>query len=256
MPSNESIFDKYNMSAAERRLVMSVVVVLMVVLAWMAFNSIDDPGATNTKIVKAENNIKQFKAEIAKDAGYKKRIAELEGMNSAVENRNQEVDLRGKVARLKQDSGLNIYSLGNPDSKPGDFFVEQSMTIRFNGKEEQVVSFLMRLGSDEDSLMRISSFSIKPDGRSNPTKLTGSATVTASYQKDYIAPPAEEAGEVTAEPSATPEPAANPAEPAKPSTEPVVAAKEKPESKPEAKPTPEPASTTRRIPTRRVRTSQ
>ena len=71
-----------------------------------------DPGETNAKIVKAENNIKKFKAEIAKDAGYKKRIAELEGMNSAVENRNQEVDLRSKVARLKRESGLNIYDLG------------------------------------------------------------------------------------------------------------------------------------------------
>ena len=256
MPSSESIFDKYNMSAAERRLVMSVVVVLMVVLAWMAFTSIDDPGETNAKIVKAENNIKKFKAEIAKDAGYKKRIAELEGMNSAVENRNQEVDLRSKVARLKRESGLNIYDLGKQTSKPGDFFVEQSMRIQFNGKEEQIVNFLMRLGGDEDSLMRISRFSVSPDGQSNPTKLRGLATVTASYQKDYIAPPAEEAGEGTAEPSATPEPAANPAEPAKPSTEPVDAAKEKPESKPEAKPTPEPASTKRRIPTRRVRTSQ
>ena len=45
--------------------------------------------------------------------------------------------------------------------------------------------------------------------------------------EDYIAPPAEEAGEGTAELSATPEPAANPVEPAKPSTEPVDAAKEK-----------------------------
>ena len=255
MPSNESIFDKYNMSAAERRLVMSVVVVLVVVLAWTAFTSIDDPGETNAKIVKAENNIKKFKAEIVKDAGYKKRIAELEGMNSAVENRNQEVDLRGKVARLKQDSGLNIYSLGKPDSKPGDFFVEQSMTIRFNGNEEQVVSFLMRLGSDEDSLMRISSFSIKPDGRSNPTKLTGSATVTASYQKDYMAPPPEEAGKGTTEPSGTSEPAAKPAEPAKPSTEPAVVAKEETETKPEAKPKADPPKT-KRVPSRRVRKTQ
>ena len=130
------------------------------------------------------------------------------------------------------------------------------MRIQFNGKEDQIVNFLMRLGGDEDSLMRISRFSVSPDGQSNPTKLRGLATVTASYQKDYIAPPAEEAGEGTAELSATPEPAANPVEPAKPSTEPVDAAKEKPESKPEAKPTPEPASTKRRIPTRRVRTSQ
>ena len=124
-------------------------------------------------------------------------------MNSAVENRNQEVDLRSKVARLKRESGLNIYDLGKQTSKPGDFFVEQSMRIQFNGKEDQIVNFLMRLGGDEDSLMRISRFSVSPDGQSNPTKLRGLATVT-SYQKDYIAPPPEETGKAQLSQAAPP----------------------------------------------------
>ena len=142
MPSSESIFDKYNMSAAERRLVMSVVVVLVVVLAWMAFTSIDDPGETNAKIVKAENNIKKFKAEIAKDAGYKKRIAELEGMNSAVENRNQEVDLRSKVARLKRESGLNIYDLGKQTSSPAIFLWNKVCEFNSMGRRIKSLIFL------------------------------------------------------------------------------------------------------------------
>jgi len=222
------------MSAAERRLVMFVVVALVFVLAWMAFTNINDPGKTNAKIKTTEENIDKFKAEIAKDIGYKKRIAELEGLNSAVENRNQEVDLIGRVTRLQSESGLNIFKKSSPTSKPGDFFVEQSMRIQFNGKEEQIVNFLMRLGSDEDSLMRISRFDISPDGRSNPTKLKGSATVMASYQKDYVAPPPPSAGKGTVKSSGTSEPA------------------EKPEAKPETKP----AGTKRRIPTRRVRTPQ
>ena len=254
MPSRESIFDKYNMSAAERRLVMSVVVALMVALAWMAFTSIDDPGKTSAKIFTAEKNIDKFQEEIDKDDGYKRRIAELEGMNSAVENRNQEVDLTYRVTRLQNQSGLNIFNKKSPQSDPGDFFVEQSMRISFNGKEEQVVNFLRMLSSDEDSLMRISRFAISPD-KSSRNKLTGDATVIASYQKDYIAPPPKAAGEGTAEPSGTSEPAAKPAEPAKPPTEPAVVAKEETETKPEAKPKADPPKTKRSIP-RRVRTSQ
>ena len=254
MPSRESIFDKYNMSAAERRLVMSVVVALMVALAWMAFTSIDDPGKTSAKIFTAEKNIDKFQEEIDKDDGYKRRIAELEGMNSAVENRNQEVDLTYRVTRLQNQSGLNIFNKKSPQSDPGDFFVEQSMRISFNGKEEQVVNFLRMLSSDEDSLMRISRFAISPD-KSSRNKLTGDATVIASYQKDYIAPPPEETGEGTAEPSGTSEPAAKPAEPAKPPTEPAVVANEETETKPEAKPKADPPKTKRSIP-RRVRTSQ
>lgn len=255
MPSRESIFDKYNMSAAERRLVMSVVVALMVALAWMAFTSIDDPGKTSAKIFTAEKNIDKFQEEIDKDDGYKRRIAELEGMNSAVENRNQEVDLTYRVTRLQNQSGLNIFNKKSPQSDPGDFFVEQSMRISFNGKEEQVVNFLRMLSSDEDSLMRISRFAISPD-KSSRNKLTGDATVIASYQKDYIAPPPEAAGEGTAEPSATPEPAAKPVEPAKPPTEPAVVAKEETETKPEEKPKADPAKTKRIVPSRRVRKTQ
>ena len=255
MPSRESIFDKYNMSAAERRLVMSVVVALMVALAWMAFTSIDDPGKTSAKIFTAEKNIDKFQEEIDKDDGYKRRIAELEGMNSAVENRNQEVDLTYRVTRLQNQSGLNIFNKKSPQSDPGDFFVEQSMRISFNGKEEQVVNFLRMLSSDEDSLMRISRFAISPD-KSSRNKLTGDATVIASYQKDYIAPPPEAAGEGTAEPSATPDPAAKPVEPAKPPTEPAVVANEETETKPEAKPKADPAKTKRIVPSRRVRKTQ
>ena len=129
------------------------------------------------------------------------------------------------------------------------------MRISFNGKEEQVVNFLRMLSSDEDSLMRISRFAISPD-KSSRNKLTGDATVIASYQKDYIAPPPEAAGEGTAEPSATPDPAAKPVEAAKPPTEPAVVAKEETETKPEAKPKADPAKTKRIVPSRRVRKTQ
>ena len=52
MANRESIFDKYNMSAGERRVVMFVVVVLIGVLAWMAFDIIPKPEQTNVKISK------------------------------------------------------------------------------------------------------------------------------------------------------------------------------------------------------------
>ena len=46
MANRESIFDKYNMSAGERRVVMFVAVVLIGVLAWMAFDMIPKPEQT------------------------------------------------------------------------------------------------------------------------------------------------------------------------------------------------------------------
>mgnify|MGYP001368148026 CR=1 FL=1 len=95
MPSRESIFDKYNMSAAERRLVMSVVVALMVALAWMAFTSIDDPGKTSAKIFTAEKNIDKFQEEIDKD--------EIDYM---------EIDFEG-VEYLEDENSGQIYSVNH-----------------------------------------------------------------------------------------------------------------------------------------------
>ena len=64
MASNESIFDKLNLSSGERRLVMFVLVVLLCALTWMVWGMIPDPGATQQKIDKAENDLKRFDGEI------------------------------------------------------------------------------------------------------------------------------------------------------------------------------------------------
>ena len=52
MANRESIFDKYNMSAGERRIVMFVLVVLIGVLAWMAFDMIPKPEQQMSKLKK------------------------------------------------------------------------------------------------------------------------------------------------------------------------------------------------------------
>ena len=57
MASNESIFDKLNLSSGERRLGMFVLVVLLCALTWMVWGMIPDPGATQQKIDKADKNL-------------------------------------------------------------------------------------------------------------------------------------------------------------------------------------------------------
>ena len=251
MANRESIFDRYNMSSGERRLVMSVLVVLVIVLAWMAFDSIDDPATTKREIDKLEKKRDSFTNEINQASAYKARISELEGAGSAVANKEQEVDMLRIVSALSADSGITIERDYPVESTENDFFIEKSLRIRYSGKEDQIVNFLRLVGEKTNSLVRVSDMDLGPDR--NKTKLQGIMKLTSSYQKNYIGPPP---ATTPAKPSSIPEPATKPSEPAKPAIEPVVAAKEEPESKPEAKPTPEPASTKRRIPTRRVRTSQ
>ena len=129
------------------------------------------------------------------------------------------------------------------------------MRIDFSGKENQIVDFLWKLG-ESDSLVRVSEMRVRPD--KNRYKLEGWMELTASYQKNVIAPvvavtpsaeePKIDTTELTSE-SKTPEPKTAEVETTKSESKPVV--KKVPEAK-----TDKPNSTKRRIPTRRVRETQ
>lgn len=254
MANRESIFDKYNMSAGERRVVMFVAVVLIGVLAWMAFDMIPKPEQTNVKINKINRDLKSWKIERFKVDSYKEQINELEGMSSAVVQEEQEVDMSRTINKLEASSGINVSRQGRVNTETNNFFIEKSMRIDFSGKENQIVDFLWKLG-ESDSLVRVSEMRVRPD--KNRYKLEGWMELTASYQKNVTAPvvvvaPSEQAKidktELISE-SKTTDPKTTEAD--KPESEPKPVVKKEPESK-----TDKPNSTKRRIPTRRVRETQ
>ena len=144
--------------------------------------------------------------------------------------------MRKFINRLTAANGVDIDSTTSADPKTGDFFIEQSMTIRFSSKESDLVNFLWKLGSS-DTMVRVSQMRVNPD--KNRYRLSGSMTLTASYQKDVKATKPKPATEAKAKPVAA-KPAAKP-EPAKP--------------KAETKPA-KPSGTKRTIPTRRARKTQ
>jgi Tfp pilus assembly protein PilO len=235
MASNESIFDKLNLSSGERRLVMIVIVVLMLALMWMVWGMIPSPSATQLKIAKAQSQLDEFQEEINKTDSYHQQISKLEGLGSAVIPIEQEVDMRAFINRLTAASGVDITSRASAEPKTSDFFIEQSMTIRFSSKESDLVNFLRKLGSS-DSMVRVSQMRVNPD--KNRYRLDGSMTLTASYQKDVKATKPKPATEAKAEP-VTPKPESKPA-----------AAKPKPAAKPAKRPV------TKRVIPRKVRKTQ
>ena len=80
MASNESIFEKLNLSSGEQRLVMIVIVVLMLALMWMVWGMIPSPSATKQEIAKAQTLLNSFQEEIKKTVDYHQRISTLEGL--------------------------------------------------------------------------------------------------------------------------------------------------------------------------------
>ena len=92
MASNESIFEKLNLSSGEQRLVMIVIVVLMLALMWMVWGMIPSPSATKQEIAKAQTLLNSFQEEIKKTDDYHQRISTLEGLGSEVIKIERPVD--------------------------------------------------------------------------------------------------------------------------------------------------------------------
>ena len=239
MASNQSIFDKLNLSSGERRLVMFVLVVLMCALAWMVWGMIPDPAATRQKITKAGQDLAHFQGEIVNTDKYNRRISELEGMGSAVVPVEQEFTMRRTINSLTAANGVRVTRLGRMTTKTNEFFHEKTMRIDFSSKESDIVKFLWKLGGS-DSMVRVSDMRVRPD--KNRYRLEGWMNLTASYQKDPKA--------VRTQPAAVAEAKAKPAaskakpKPAKPET--------KPEKTKPAKPETKPSGGRRKVPTRSI----
>ena len=253
MASNQSIFDRLNLSSGERRLVMFVLVVLMCALAWMVWGMIPDPGETQKKIAKAKTQLNSFTNEIGKAQLYEGKIRTLEGLGSAVTPIEQEFTMRRTINNLTAANGVRVTRLGRTTTKTNEFFHEKTMRIDFSSKESDVVNFLWKLGGS-DSMVRVSDPLIKPD--KNRYRLDGWMNLTASYQKDPKAtqPKPAAAKPAAAKPAteAKPEPVAAKPKPAKP--KPAKPETKADETKP-AKPKTKPSGSKRTLP-RRVRKTQ
>ena len=242
------------MSAGERRIVMFVLVVLIGVLAWMAFDMIPKPEQTNVKINKINRDLKSWIAERNKVGSYKEQINKLEGMSSAVVQEEQEVDMSRAINKLEASSGINVSRQGRVNTETNNFFIEKSMRIDFSGKESQIVDFLWKLG-ESDSLVRVSEMRVRPD--KNRYKLEGWMELTASYQKNVTAPLVTVTSSLQPQidsvnsTSKSNKPDTKATEIEKPNSEPKPVVKKESASQPVKQ-----NNTKRRIPTRRVRETQ
>lgn len=241
MASNQSIFDKLNLSSGERRLVMFVLVVLMCALAWMVWGMIPDPAATRQKITKAGQDLAHFQGEIVNADKYNRRISELEGMGSAVVPVEQEFTMRRTINNLTAANGVRVTRLGRMTTKTNEFFHEKTMRIDFSSKESDIVKFLWKLGGS-DSMVRVSDMRVRPD--KNRYRLEGWMNLTASYQKDPKAVRTQPAAVAVAEAKAKPAASEAKPKPAKPET--------KPEKTKPAKPETKPSGGRRKVPTRSI----
>ena len=192
-----SLISKLNLRPQERRYLVVVAVVVFVVLnIWLVWPRFKDWRQVKGDYEKALAELRKYQKEVAQIPRFESKLKDLENIGSNVIPEEQELDL---VRIVQTQTRLSGVSVTRQDARPktsttktNQFFEEQTLTMGIEARNEELVSFLVSLAST-NSLIRVQELGLRPDNPANPTKLVGSVTLVASYQKSppvQSAPPA------------------------------------------------------------------
>lgn len=182
----KSLFDRLNLGALERRIVVAALLVLFVVLnAMFVWPQFKDWNRVQGEIKRAKDTLASFQKEVDGLPALQKKEESLKGTGGAqLASAEMALALMRVVEPKARAAGVNVMSY-NPGTGFGvstnSYFEEQSLRISFqNTGDAELLKFMVSLG-ENNSTIRIRDLTVKPD----PTqmKLMGELTMVASYQK-------------------------------------------------------------------------
>ena len=191
-----SFFDKLNLRAGERRLVVIVgLVVFLLVNIWFVRPYFSEWGKTQAAIAAANANLEKAKKKIAAakgPQGYEAQLRNLESQGETIAADEQDIQLLRTVMNQVGESKISVTQYGTVQKSAvtatNEFFEEQSMKISISGGEKELVDFLVNIGSG-NSMIRVRDMDLRPPDATR-MRLAGSITLVASYQKKSPAAPA------------------------------------------------------------------
>ena len=202
-------FDRLNLRPQERRLLVVIGLVVFVMLNfWFVFPRFRDWSRVKADLEKGRRSLAKYRQEISEVSateGYQKKLEKYKREGGDVMPQDQAIQLLRIVQTKAAASGIQQNGI-NPvpralSAKTNEFFEEQSLTLNFvNTGEKELVDFLYNLGGG-DSLLRVRDMTIRPEPAG--FKLSGSVTLTASFQKKPAGRPAPPVTPATA-PKSTP----------------------------------------------------
>lgn len=179
-----SVLDKLNLSPQEKRLVVVVLAVAVLVLsALFVWPRLGDWKKLQTSLVTSRKTLKAQQDEIARTQQYEEQIRKLAEQRSAVLPAEQALDLVTTVQNQAQSCEVAITRTqpgSGHNTSTNQFFDEQVVAVDVISDDEQLVHFLVALGSG-DSMIRVRDMDLRPDAPQY--RLMGKITLVASYQK-------------------------------------------------------------------------
>ncbi len=187
-----SYFDRLNLRPQERRLVVGVAAVVFAVLNfWFLWPHFGDFQKARTELKTVNAKLADYERDTAAEriADLQRRLTELEGQGSSVLPSEQSLDLIRAIQSQAAQSGVTINSqsevVTSSNTRTNEYFEEKSRLITVLTGEKELVDFLVSLGST-NSIIRVRSMTLRPDP--SQTRLQGSITLVASYQKSRPKP--------------------------------------------------------------------
>lgn len=182
----KSLFDKLNLGAMERRIVVGAALVLFVVLnALFVWPKFKDWNRVQLDILKAQKTLDDYQKEVDQLPKLQLKETELKGTGGAqLASSEMALALMRTVDAKASAAGILVVNRipgqsGGPNASA--YFEEQSLRISFqNTGDAELLKFMVSLG-ENNSTIRIRDLIVKPDP--SQMKLMGELTMVASYQK-------------------------------------------------------------------------
>lgn len=180
------IFDKLNLGAMERRIVVGAALVLFVVLnAMFVWPQFKDWNRVQLDILKAQKTLDDYQKEVDQLPKLQQKETELKGTGGAqLASSEMALALMRTVDAKALASGILVVNRIpglSGGQNPNAYFEEQTLRISFqNTGDAELLKFMVSLG-ENNSTIRIRDLTVKPDP--SQMKLMGELTMVASYQK-------------------------------------------------------------------------
>ena len=176
----------------ERRLVVGVGVVLLIVLNWaFIWPHFSDLSAYRGRRDGANLKLTNYRAAVAETPDLQRKLKKYESEGEFVELEDQGINFMRTIQMQSAQCGVELKNTSRANTHTNDvFFVEQVENINVLAPEPQLVDFLYKLGAGA-SMIRVRDLTLQPDPPRQ--RLTADIRLVASYQKNPAASAAKTA---------------------------------------------------------------
>jgi len=167
----------------ERRLAVGVLVVFILVLNWVfIWPHFSDWNNLRHRLGDAQQKLKLYQMTIMQTSNYQAQVKGFESQGEFVATEDMSINFLRTIQSQAQASGVGMVNPGRPLTRTNDaFFVQQIQNINVSAKDDQLVDFLYKLGSDV-SMIRVLDLELQPDPPRQ--KLNANIKLVASYQRN------------------------------------------------------------------------